>query len=230
MVWSMAKNSPPRGTQRVGDADASRVSGQVVVGAEPAALPRWGIIPICAGWFALWYLTPGLLDNGVGRLFTDDPAGSVLIETVVALALALVLVMLHRRYNRVLFARSRLAYLYGLPLVLAVALPFHYELSLPVALYIFWITVSVFWQDYLTFGLLQSYLGEWLPARVQALVVAVMFYLGHAVLIPDRFGPSSVLPALAILTLGLTLSLLRAKLGTLHLILALHLSFYFLFA
>ncbi len=193
-------------------------------------LPWWGLVVVCAGWFGLWSLTPGLLGNGVGHLFADDLVLPVLIETVLALVLAVVLVLLHRRYNRVLFARSRLVYLYGLPLVLAIALPFHYGLPLPVFLYLFWMTVSVFWQDYLTVGLLQSYVGERLPARVGVPIVAVMFYLGHAILIPERFAPANVLPALAILALGLVLSLLRAKLGTLHLILALHLSFYFLFA
>lgn len=67
----------------------------------------------------------------MGHLFTDDLATSVLIETV----LAVVLVLAHRRYNRVLFARSWSIWLYALPVVLAIALPFHYELILPVFLY-----------------------------------------------------------------------------------------------
>ncbi len=39
----------------------------------------------------------------------------MLIETMLALVLALVLVVQHPRYNRTLFARSTLIYLYGLP-------------------------------------------------------------------------------------------------------------------
>ena len=125
--------------------------------------PWWVLIVAVVVWFGLWYLTPGLLSNGVGHLFTNDLATSVLSETALALLLAVALVLTHRRYNRVLFARSWSIWLYALPIALAIALPFHYELILPVFLYIAWMTVSVFWQDYLTFGLLQSYLAERLP-------------------------------------------------------------------
>lgn len=97
--------------------------------------PWWVVVVAVVVWFGLWYLTPGLLSNGVGHLFTDDRATSVLIETVLAAVLAVVLVLAHRRYNRVLFARSWWIWLYALPVVLAIALPFHYELILPVFLY-----------------------------------------------------------------------------------------------
>lgn len=67
----------------------------------------WRALPsACIAWFGPWCLAPGLLSNGAGHPFTDDPA-----------------------------------------------LPFHYELILLVFLYMAWMTVSVFWQDYLTFGL-----------------------------------------------------------------------------
>lgn len=177
----------------------------------------------------LWYLTPGLLSNGIGSLLTSDLATSVLIETALALVLAVVLVLTHRRYNRVLFARSWSVWLYALPVVLAITVPFRYELILPVFLYMAWMTVSVFWQDYVTFGLLQSYLGERLPAWGVIVASAVIFWLGHALFIPDRFAPMNWLPSLAILALGLALASLRVWLKSLHLILALHLSFYFIF-
>ncbi|MFE4469042.1 hypothetical protein ACFRFH_09495 [Leifsonia sp. NPDC056824] len=191
--------------------------------------PWWVVILAAFLWLGGWYLTPGL-GNGVGQLFTDDLAVSVLIETMLALVLAVILVLTHRRYNRVLFARSGTVYLYALPLITSVALPFHYSLMLPVVLYMLWMTVSVFWQDYLTFGLLQSYLGERLPAWGVIVVSAVMFWLGHALFIPERFAPTNVLPSLAILALGFTMASLRVWLRSIHLILALHLTFYFVFA
>lgn len=190
----------------------------------------WVVIVAVVVWFGLWYLTPGLLSNGVGHLFTGDLGTSVLIETVLAAVLAVVLVLTHRRYNRVLFARSWSIWLYMLPVALAIVLPFHYELILPVFLYMAWMTVSVFWQDYLTFGLLQSFLGERLPAWGVIVASAVIFWLGHALFIPDRFAPADWLPSLAILALGFVLASLRVWLTSLHLILALHLSFYFVFA
>lgn len=115
-------------------------------------------------------------------------------------------------------------------MALAIVLPFHYELILPVFLYMVWMTVSVFWQDYLTFGLLQSYLGERYPAWGVIVASAVIFWLGHALFIPDRFAPTNVLPSVAILALGFILASLRAWLRSLHLLLAVHLSFYFVFA
>ena len=193
-------------------------------------LPWWALLVAVVAWFALWYLTPGLHTYGVGALFTDDMAAAVLIETVLAAVLAVVLVLTHRRYNRILFARSWSVWLYVLPVVLAITLPFHYELILPVFLYMVWMTVSVFWQDYLTFGLLQSYLGERLPIWGVIVASAVIFWLGHALFIPDSFAPTNWLPSLAILVLGLLLAVLRAWQKSLHLILALHLSFYFIFA
>ncbi|KAB1656029.1 hypothetical protein F8O01_11390 [Pseudoclavibacter chungangensis] len=175
-------------------------------------------------------MPPGLLTDGIGHLISSDLGAAVRVETVVAALLAIVLVALHRRYNRTLFARSRWMWAYVLPALLAVALPFHYGLVLPLPLYIGWMAVSVFWQDYLTFGLLQSYLAERLGRWPVVVTTAIVFWLGHALFIPDRFAPANLLPSLAILALGLVQATLRDRLSTLHLILALHLAFYYAFA
>lgn len=189
----------------------------------------WGVVfGAVMVWFGLWYLTPGLLSNGVGTIFSSDDAVSVLIETILALTLSGILVLLHRRYNRELFARDWSMWLYAILPLLGIALPFHYGLVLPVGLYMFWMTASVFWQDYLTFGLLQKYLAERLPAWAVLVVSAVIFWAGHALLLPDKFAPVHILPSLAILALGFVFAAFRVWLGTLHLILALHLGFYFL--
>ncbi|WP_155838591.1 hypothetical protein [Arthrobacter castelli] len=198
---------------------------------ETSRKSPWGVvIAAVIVWFGLWCLTPGLLSNGVGSLFTDAPAVLVLIETIIALVIAVVLVRVHHQYNRELFSRSRTSWVYALPLVAAIALPFHYAMAFPVALYMFWMTVSVFWQDYLTFGLLQSYLTERLPRWAVLVGSAVIFWAGHALLLPDKFAPIHILPSLAILALGFALATLRIWLKTLHLILALHLAFYFVVA
>lgn len=198
--------------------------------APDRALPWWLLAAICVLWLALFSLTPGLLDDGVGHVFTDDITTSVVVETVLALVLSVALVLMHPRFNREMFARTWSTWLYALPLVLVIALPFHYSLPRPLIVYAIWMTVSVFWQDYLTFGLLQSYLRERLPAWATVTIVTIVFWLAHALFIPGRFTPTNVIPSLAILALALVLSLLRARLKTIHLILALHLSFYFLFA
>ncbi|WP_344225881.1 hypothetical protein [Microbacterium binotii] len=58
--------------------------------------------------------------------------------------------------------------------------------------------------------------------------VGALFMCVHLVYLPDRFV--SPLPALAMLVLGIVLALLRSWTGTLHVVLALHLSFSYLFA
>ena len=73
------------------------------VAVEPAGrsrpLPWHALLLASVAWFVLWYLTPGLLSNGVGHLFTDDLATSVAIETAIAVVFAVMLVLTHRRYN-----------------------------------------------------------------------------------------------------------------------------------
>ncbi|WP_181034549.1 hypothetical protein [Arthrobacter sp. 08Y14] len=188
---------------------------------------RTKLVLVSAIWLGLWYLTPGLLANGAGKLFTTDPDVSILIETILALIIVIVLLLAHPRYNRDLFARSWSRWLYALPLGLAFTVPFRYELEAPAALYMFWMTVPVVWQNYLTFGLLQCYLRERLPPWGVLVASAVMFWLGHAVFLPQSFAPVNVLPSLSILALGFVLASLRLALKTLHLNLTLHLSFYF---
>lgn len=190
----------------------------------------WIPLVACGVWVGLWFLTPGLRADGVGSWFSDDEDRGLLVECLIAVIVGLALAAVHPRFNRVIFARSRLMWLYALPAGLAVVLPLHYSLPLPLAVYLAWMTVSVLWQDYLTFGLLQSYVAEYLPTWATIAVVAGMFWLGHAVVLPHRFGVTSPLASLAMLSLGAVFALLRARLGTLHLLLALHLSFYFLLA
>lgn len=191
--------------------------------------PGWVLLLATITWIVLWYLTPGLHPHGLGRLATG-PVAAILIETVAAFVIVVAIFLRHGRYNRLLFARSKQVGIYLLPAVLALALPFHYALPLPLLVYMVWMTVSVFWQDYLTFGLLQSYLGERLPSWATTPIVATAFYLGHAFLLPDRFAPPHWLPALGILGMGLACALVRARLRTLHAVLALHLAFYFVLA
>lgn len=200
------------------------------VGGEDRLLPPWWLPVLAIGvWMGLWYLTPGLHAQGLGALVPGESAG-ILLETAVALVVVAGIALLQRRRTAALFARDRLVWAYALPVVLAIALPFHYTLPLPVAVYMLWMTVSVFWQDYLTFGLLQSHLRDRLPTAVTIPLVAVVFYLGHAVLLPESFAPPHVLPALGILAMGAVCAALRARARTLHLLLALHLGFYLLFA
>lgn len=138
----------------------------------------------CLVWLGLWGLTPGLLRNGVGSFVSEDPSTRVLLESALALLVLAVLAALHRHVIRRVFARSRLVRLYALPVASAAVMPLHCGMPLPVAVYAVWMTASVVWQNTLTFGLLQSRLGEHLPAKGSIALTAGMFWLGHAVYLP----------------------------------------------
>ena len=95
-------------------------------------------------WLCLWYLTPNLHSYGIGSQITNNGELSIFIETIIALILAIILMYFHQRYNQQLFKWSKIVYFYTVPLVLAVLLPLYYNLSLPVYLYVFWMSISIF--------------------------------------------------------------------------------------
>ena len=84
--------------------------------------PRWWV-PVLAvlTWIILWYFTPGLHGNGLGAIVAGEVA-SILVETVAALVIVVMIVVLHRDRTRELFLRNRQVWLYALPLAAALAL------------------------------------------------------------------------------------------------------------
>lgn len=83
-------------------------------------------------------------------------------------------------------------------------MPLHYGMPLPVAVHAVWMTASVVWQNTLTFGLLQSRLGEHLPTGGSVALTAAMFWLGHAVYL-------GLLAGVAILAMGLLFAWIRQR-------------------
>lgn len=106
-------------------------------------------------WICLWYLVPNLHSYSIFQTVTDDRVLRITLESVLAVVLFGVLCVALPRLTQKTFSDSwRVRRWYTLPLVLAAALPFHYTMELPLWLYLLFITVSVFWQNYITFGLL----------------------------------------------------------------------------
>ncbi|EJN93667.1 hypothetical protein D822_01784 [Streptococcus ratti FA-1 = DSM 20564] len=57
--------------------------------------------------------------------------------------------------------QKRILWLCAILILAAVSPPWHYHWKdFPVSYYLLFTTVSVFWQEYLTFGLLQQYLQK----------------------------------------------------------------------
>ena len=144
------------------------------------------------------------------------------------------LFLAHDRFNRTLFKKQQTIWLYLLPVAALFLIPLRaggLEADIfgnPAWLYAAMMTANVAVQQYLTFGLLQSYFKKAFRPWAAVVVTAVVFYLGHAFLLPASFGPSQIASALFILVLGVIFASLRQKTGTLHANLALHLAFYFI--
>ncbi len=74
-----------------------------------------------------------------------------------------VLAYTHQDLTRKTFQvkQKQLFWLYVILILAAISLPWHYHWTdLPVTYYLLFTTVSVIWQDYLTFGLFQRYYSK----------------------------------------------------------------------
>lgn len=193
----------------------SRMRGPLTVG---VALIAWFVLFGATVWIGLsFWLFESLLD--------DEPAALV-AGALLDLALLVPLALTHREWTRDLFAvRSRTPTILGAALVVAGALvPLHYHLSPPVGVYLFIMPVSVLWQNYITFGLLQGYLRQHVSRLWTVIVLVVVFTAGHVIWIGGFYErPAFVLtPVMALL-----FAYLRERTETLHWLLFIHLMFYF---
>lgn len=205
---------------------------------KPAKTPMnsrilWSIGIACLAWFALWFLTPGMLDPSPMRVFTANPDGQIMLESLVTLiASAVILYLTRHKATALLGWHGSQRWLYLIPLALGLSVPLHYHITGGYApyVYVLWMTLSVFWQQYITFGLLQSYLNKRLGRRVAPVLTVIMFYLGHIALLP-QFRPTSLAGlggSVFILGLGTVFALLRNKTKSIRTNLLLHWAFYFI--
>jgi hypothetical protein len=184
-------------------------------------------LPTIAVWFILWTSTQGFFINTAWlNVFSSDPATAVLLASLYCLVIMLIVGVIFRKHLSAIFPRQRFIWLYIL-IVPAIAYmlvvhPTVGVLSTPV--YLFMIMITVFWQDVLTFGALQSRL-ERINPKYAWLIVAVVFWLGHIVF--DLSGvvadPSGTL---LVLVAAFSFAWLRKVTGSFYLPNVLHLLFY----
>lgn len=87
-----------------------------------------------------------------------------------------VLAYTHQDLTRKTFQvkQKQLFWLYVILILAAISLPWHYHWTdLPVTYYLLFTTVSVIWQDYLTFGLFQRYLQQELSFKWRIVFVYI---------------------------------------------------------
>ena len=145
----------------------------------------------------------------------EDPTATI-VGAAVDLLLLIPLVLTHRALMRDLLEPSPRWYLalYALLVVAGALVPLHYHLALPVGVYIGFISVSVVWQDVITFGLLQHYLRRSFSLGVTAAVLPILFLGAHLLFIPGFYRqPVNVL---FVLVMAPLFALLRERTGRLQ--------------
>lgn len=154
----------------------------------------------------------------------------VLVGALLNLALIIPITFTYKNWTKEMFSIKNKKYLilYGILVVAAVLLPFHYNLSLPFYTYTFFITVSIIWQNYITFGILQRFLRQWLSYPVVLIILFVLFIWGHLLFINNFLNNPFNLVFIALLVP--IFSFIMEKTGKIHWLIFIHLLFYFIFS
>jgi Type II CAAX prenyl endopeptidase Rce1-like len=173
-------------------------------------------------WFTIWVITQGLFISGILTQLPGELNLKNAIATSWVLLITIICLYAMPVYRKNLLPKSKLVWLYLIPLGLLLLLPAHYQLVLNLPVYIFMILVTVFWQDYLTFGLFQTYLEKRLHLNTAAILTALLFLVGHVVFyINDLFNIQFVIIAIA----GFLFSFSRRYFKNIYIANILHLCF-----
>ena len=149
-------------------------------------------------WFIVWVFTQGIFMSEILLNSPLDINISYLLATVWVLVVLILCVALLPVFRKDSLPKSKLLWLYFIPFTLLLYLPWHYALTLNIWVYIPMIVITVFWQDYLTFGVLQSFLAKQSNRNIAATITGVVFLLGHAVFfLNDLSNPQFVLIGIA---------------------------------
>ena len=149
-------------------------------------------------WFIVWVFTQGIFMSEILLNSPLDINISYLLATLWVLVVLILCVALLPVFRKDSLPNSKLLWLYFIPFALLLYLPWHYALTLNIWVYIPMIVITVFWQDYLTFGVLQSFLAKQSNRNIAATITGVVFLLGHAVFfLNDLSNPQFVLIGIA---------------------------------
>lgn len=174
-------------------------------------------------WLAVWSSTQGIFMSDILLKLPGELNLKYVIVTLWVAVLAIASLIILPSYRKKTLPKSYLLWLYIIPAILLLILPQHYTLTLYYPVFVFMIIVTVFWQDYVTFGLLQTYLATRVSPNVAAMMTTALFLLGHVIFfLHDLADPQFVLIALA----GGAFASSRRYTGTIYVANVLHLCFY----
>ncbi len=174
-------------------------------------------------WFIVWVFTQGIFMSEILLNSPLDINISYLLATVWVLVVLILCVALLPVFRKDSLPKSKLLWLYFIPFALLLYLPWHYALTLNIWVHIPMIVITVFWQDYLTFGVLQSFLAKQSNRNIAATITGVVFLLGHAVFfLNDLSNPQFVLIGIA----GFVFAFSRRYAGNIYIANIIHTLFY----
>jgi hypothetical protein len=174
-------------------------------------------------WLVVWSGTQGIFMSDVLLKLPGELNLKYVIATLWIALIAIISLIILPWYRKKIFPKSYLLWLYIIPAILLLILPQHYTLTLYYPVFVFMIIITVFWQDYVTFGLLQTYLATRVSPNVAAMITTALFLLGHVIFfLHDLADPQFVLIALA----GGAFAFSRRYTGTIYVAHVLHLCFY----
>lgn len=183
------------------------------------------IVP-CLAWLGIWSATQGFyMVSYLQELIPGSTDLKISLITAYILGVLLVTLLTLRQETKRFLRPSRWLWLYLLPFACIAALLFSYQGPLHIGVFVAMITISVFWQDMLTFGLLQNYIQKAVPKWAIIFIVGSLFGLGHILaFIPDMtqlFSPTFYL----LFAVGYLFAWLREKTRTVYVINVLHVTF-----
>lgn len=177
-------------------------------------------------WLLVWSLTHGFfMNDNLMNLLPGDLNQKYVSASLYIFIIILSSFFIFPKIRKKNLPKSKLIYLYLIPLSLIAALPFHYSLTLNPAVYVLMILISCFWQDYLTFGIYQTELSKKLKPLATVVTVATVFFLGHFIFYLDILNQQSIFSWLMIAIAGLALATIRYKTNNVYTSNVIHLSF-----
>ena len=187
------------------------------------------LIIICL-WWAFWLSGQALFMVDI-PIFSDWLIGSgqqtnfIVLTTWTAVVCLIAFAVYHWLQRDYSFLRAKnkwdvLAYIVPLVLMVALIATTSEVFGVPVLIYICGMIVSVFCQDLLTTGFMQTSLSHKIGPILAAVVTCVVFYFGH-------FMITETLTIMGVITvIGFVLfSFLRYKRGNIYLVNVVHLSY-----
>ncbi|MDO5095608.1 MAG: hypothetical protein Q4D65_03530 [Peptostreptococcaceae bacterium] len=198
---------------------------------EKASLKYGKIILAILGWFILFGFTVQIgFSYRLFSMFLDTSALTI-AGSILNILMLIVFFVLYKEWAKEFFriGSKWVLILYILMIIGMVTIPLHYHLELPVGVYMFFITISVLWQNFITFGLLQNYLRERISFCWVMLLMAMLFPIAHAVYIDGFLSQKVAMFPLAAI-MAVIFSFFREKTGRLHFGIFIHLLLYILTA